>query len=60
MIPAFNDVGYLPGGVHPATLAEVEERFGRGSELRCVQMESVRWMVDLAARAGVQRIILNQ
>lgn len=59
MIPAFNDVGYLPAGVHPATLAEVEERFGRGSEMRQVQMESVRWMIDLARRAGADRIILN-
>jgi hypothetical protein len=59
MIPPFNDSGYLPPGVHPATLAEIEERFGRSSELRRVQMDSVRWMIDLARRAGVQRIILN-
>src|SRR5436309_8529651 len=59
MIPAFDDAGSLPPGVHSATLAEIEARFGRGSELRHVQMESVRWMVDLARRAGVQRIILN-
>lgn len=59
MIPPFDDSGCLPPGVHPATLAEVEERFGRQSELRRVQMESVRWMVDLAVRAGVQRIVLN-
>jgi hypothetical protein len=59
MIPPFNDSGFLPPGVHPATLAEIEERFGRSSELRRVQMDSVRWMIDLARRAGVQRIILN-
>ncbi|MEW6250952.1 MAG: hypothetical protein AB1716_09915 [Planctomycetota bacterium] len=59
MIPAFDDSGCLPLGVHPATLAEIEERFGRQSELRRVQMESVRWMVDLAGRAGAQRIVLN-
>jgi len=59
MIPPLGNSGYLPPGVHPATLAEVEERFGRASELRRVQMESVRWMIDLAKRAGVQRIILN-
>ncbi len=29
------------------------------SELRRVQMESLIWMVELAARAGVQRIVLN-
>jgi len=59
MIPKFDDSGFLPPGVHPATLVEIEERFGRASELRRVQMESVRWMVDLAIRAGVHRIILN-
>jgi len=59
MIPLFDEHGYLPPGVHPATLGEVETRFGAPSELRRVQMESVRWMVDLAVRAGVQRIILN-
>ncbi len=55
MIPAFDDSGVLPPGVHPATMAEIEARFGRESELRRTQMESVRWMVDLAVRAGVQR-----
>ncbi len=59
MIPPFDDSGCLPPGVHPATLEEIDARFGGPSELRRVQMESVRWMVDLAARAGVQRIVLN-
>jgi len=59
MIPAFDDSGFLPPGIHPATPAEIEARFGRESELRRVQMESVRWMADLAIRAGVQRIVLN-
>ncbi len=59
MIPPFDDSGFLPAGLHPATLAEIEVHFGRQSELRCVQMDSVRWMVALALRAGVQRIILN-
>jgi hypothetical protein len=59
MIPPFTDSGVLPPGVHAATLDEVERRFGGGSELRRTQMESVRWMIDLARRAGVQRIVLN-
>jgi len=59
MIPRFDDSGFLPPGVHPAALAEIEVRFGRESELRRAQMESVRWMVDLAMRSGVQRIVLN-
>ena len=59
MIPDFDDNGYLPPGIHPATLDEIVERFGTGSEMRESEMESVRWLVDLAKRAGVKRIILN-
>ena len=59
MIPPFDNSGWLPPGIHRATLDEIEARFGRESELRRVQMESVRWLVDLAGRAGVQRIVLN-
>lgn len=59
MIPLFNETGYLPPGIHPATLDEIDARFGQLSGLRRVQMESVRWMVELAIRAGVQRIVLN-
>ena len=51
MIPPFDESGCLPPDVHRATLAEVEERFGRPSELRRVQMDSVRRRVDLAVRA---------
>lgn len=59
MIPLFNDNGYLPPGIHSATLDEIAERFGSGSEIRRVQMESIRWLVEIAARAGVPRIVLN-
>ena len=59
MIPEFDEHGYLPAGVHPATMEEVAERFGGPSELRRVQVESLRWLVDLARRAGVRRIILD-
>jgi hypothetical protein len=59
VIPEFDDNGYLPPGLHPATLAEVEARFGREPELRQVEMQSLHWLIDLARRAGVQRIVLN-
>ena len=59
MIPPFDDTGWLPPGIHPATLTEIEARFGRQSELRRVQMESVRWMAELAVRSGVERVVLN-
>jgi hypothetical protein len=54
MIPPFEDNGYLPSGLHRATLAEIEARFGVESELRQVQVDSIRWLVDLAKRAGVE------
>jgi hypothetical protein len=59
MIPPFNDSGLLPPGIHPATISEIAERFGGPSEIRSVQMDSLRWMLDLALRAGVLRIVLN-
>src|SRR5947209_17011471 len=59
MIPELNDDGYLPPGIHPATLEKIAARFGRESELRRVQMESLRWLVDLARRAGVTRIVVD-
>jgi hypothetical protein len=59
MIPDCNDDGYLPTGIHPGTLEEIASKFGRDSELRQTQMESLRWLVELARRAGVQRIVVN-
>jgi hypothetical protein len=59
MIPPLNTDGYLPPGIHAATLREIEARFGRDSELRRVQMESLRWLVKLAWLAGVKRIVVN-
>ncbi|MBI4606843.1 MAG: hypothetical protein HY721_33170 [Planctomycetes bacterium] len=38
MIPPFNDAGYLPPGIHSATLEEIAARFGQESELRRVQI----------------------
>lgn len=59
MIPPFNEHGYLPPGIHPATLDEVAARFGSESELRRVQLESLGWLLDLARRAGVLRVVIN-
>ncbi len=59
MIPPFDERGYLPAGVHTATLDEIQARFGCESELRRMQMESLRWLIDVARRAGVVRLVLN-
>jgi hypothetical protein len=56
MIPPFNELRYLPAGLHRATLAEIAERFGAASELRRVQMESVGWMVEVPK--GVIEVVL--
>jgi hypothetical protein len=54
MIPDFNDDGYLPPGIHLASLEEIAARFGQEPELRRAQMESLRWLVALAKRVGIQ------
>lgn len=59
MIPICTDDGYLPPGIHQTTLEEIAARFGQESELRQVQMQSLRWLVALAQRAGVKRIVVN-
>jgi hypothetical protein len=59
LIPPFDERGYLPPGIHSATLDEIETRFGRESELRRVQFESLCWLVDLARRAGMARLVVN-
>ncbi len=59
MIPPFSNDGLLPPGVYPATLAEIQERYGSQSEIRRAQFESIQWMTQTAQRAGIRRIILN-
>lgn len=59
VIPPFDEFGNLPPGLHQAILVEIESRFGSATEIRRAQIESVRWMVDLATRAGAERIVLN-
>ena len=59
MIPPFNEHGNLPPGIHRATLDEIAERFGQESEIRRAEMDSIRWLLDLAKKAGVDRLIIN-
>ena len=59
MIPDFDARGYLPPGIHPATIDEIGQRFGRQSEIRRVQFESICWLVDLARKAKVIKFIIN-
>ncbi|HZU35879.1 MAG TPA: hypothetical protein VFA18_08225 [Gemmataceae bacterium] len=59
MIPDFTDDGCLPAGVHLAGVDEIAARFGQEPELRRVQMESLKWLVELARRAGAQRVVIG-
>ncbi len=59
VIPEFDEHGYLPPGIHAATLTEIDERFGRESELRRAEMQSLQWLIDLVRRAGGRRIVVN-
>lgn len=51
-LPAFNEAGDLPPGVHPATLAEVLERFGQGSVQRCAVGARLSRLYQLAVSTG--------
>jgi hypothetical protein len=59
MIPEFDERGYLPPGLHKATIEEIEQRFGRQSELRRVQMESLQWLFDLLRGERFLKIVIN-
>jgi hypothetical protein len=59
LIPQFNENGYLPPGIHSATIEQVVERFGRGSEERESGAQSLVWLVPMCRRAGIVRLILN-
>ena len=59
MIPEFDDQGYLPPGIHPATLGEIATRFGRESEIRQAEAQSLEWLCELAWNAGVKRLIVD-
>jgi hypothetical protein len=58
MLPSFDAYGYLPIGIHPATFAEIVERFGSG----LVRRETIKELsdfLDWAQAAGIRRLILN-
>lgn len=51
-LPAFNEDGDLPPGVHGATLSEVLERFGQRSVQRCAVADRLTRLYQLAASTG--------
>jgi hypothetical protein len=59
MIPEFNAEGYLPAGIHRASVDEIATRFGQEPDIRRAELESLRWLVDLAKKVGVARVIVD-
>ena len=59
MLPAFDNEGNLPLGIHPCRLAELAERFGKGSPEREVEVQELERFLEWAKRAGVRRVIIN-
>ncbi len=58
-LPAFNEFGDLPEGMHPASLAEVIARFGSGTGQRVVVTDRLRRIYQLAAATGhLDRLIV--
>jgi hypothetical protein len=51
-LPAFNEEGDLPPGVHPATLPEVLARFGHGSIQRCAVSERLSRLYQIVTSTG--------
>ena len=51
-LPAFNEDGDLPPGVHPATFLEVLERFGQGSVQRCAVADRLKRLYQLVSSTG--------
>lgn len=51
MLPAFNERGDLPPGVHQAQWSEVGDRFGRG-QVRQMLTRTLRHIHDLASQTG--------
>jgi hypothetical protein len=59
MLPAFDDQGNLPPGVHLCTTEELAARFGGGSEERATEMSELLLFIEAARKAGVRRLMVN-
>lgn len=61
-IPPLTDLGFLPPGVHDATLEEVEERYGRfrSSEKRVELFTKLRqYLTELTTWGHVQEVLID-
>ena len=55
MLPAFDEFGNLPPGIHPATLEELVQRFGAGSPERDIEGQELLEFIGWARLSGVRR-----
>ena len=58
MLPEFNNHGFLPEGVHSATLDEFQQRFGF-NRWRQQLLQNLDELINVASRAGAVRIIID-
>lgn len=59
MLPAFDDNGHLPPGIHRCTIEELARRFGGDSEERATEMKELLQFIEAAKAAGVRRLMVN-
>jgi hypothetical protein len=57
-VPAFDEVGQLPPGMHAATWAEIQGRFG-GNEWRQAVLAGLARVLALLAAVGCRRVWLD-
>jgi hypothetical protein len=59
MLPAFDEFGNLPQGIHRCSSEEVATRFGGGSEERRAEISELLEFIEAARSAGVRRLLVN-
>jgi hypothetical protein len=59
MLPPFDDIGHLPPGIHPCSVAELVARFGSGSEERETEISEILIFIEAARTAGISRLMVN-
>jgi hypothetical protein len=59
MLPALDERGNLPFGIHPCTLDELVARFGSGSSERELEIQELVQFIEWTRRAAVRRLIIN-
>lgn len=59
MLPPFDELGYLPAGIHRCGIDELVTRFGTGSPEREVETQELLDFLAWTWRADIQRVIIN-